>query len=58
MLTFRTLLSGGELFGVGARQAGYAHIDGYEISDKIAAVAQRNGFDVCAADICTVDYAS
>lgn len=58
MKTIRTLLSGGELFGVGARQAGYVHIDGYEIDPKIAAVARLNGFDVRAADICHVDYES
>lgn len=58
MPTFRTLLSGGELFGVGARAAGYTHIDGYEIDPKIAAVACLNGFDVHTADICDVDYAN
>jgi DNA (cytosine-5)-methyltransferase 1 len=56
MRTLRTLCSGGELFGVGARAAGYTHVDGYEIDPKIAAVAQRNGFDVRAADVCEVDY--
>jgi site-specific DNA-cytosine methylase len=56
MRTLRTLCSGGELFGVGARAAGYAHVDGYEIDPKIAAVAQRNGFDVRAADVCEVPY--
>lgn len=58
MRTIRTLLSGGELFGVGARAAGYAHIDGYEIDPKIAAVARANGFDVRAADIGDIDYES
>ena len=56
MRTLRTLCSGGELFGIGARAAGYAHVEGYEIDPKIAAVAQRNGFDVRAADVCAVDY--
>jgi len=56
MPTLRTLFSGGELFGVGARQAGYAHADGYELEPKIAAVAQLNGFDVRVADVCAVDY--
>lgn len=56
MRTLRTLCSGGELFGVGARAAGYAHVEGYEIDPKIAAVAQRNGFDVRAADVCEVPY--
>jgi hypothetical protein len=46
MPTFRTLFSGGELFGIGARQAGYVHVDGYEIAPSIAAVARLNGFDV------------
>lgn len=58
MKTIRTLLSGGELFGVGARWAGYAHLDGYEIDPKIAAVARLNGFNVHAADICDVDYSA
>lgn len=57
MKTFRTLFSGGELFGVGARAAGYVHLDGYEIDPKIAAVARLNGFDVRAADVCEVEYA-
>jgi len=54
--TFRTILSGGELFGVGARQAGYVHLDGYEIDPQAAAVARLNGFNVHTADICEVDY--
>lgn len=54
--TIRTLCSGGELFGVGARQVGYQHLDGYEINPKIAAVARLNGFDVRAADVCRIDY--
>lgn len=58
MKTIRTLCSGGELFGVGARAAGYRHVDGYEFRPDIAAVAQRNGFDVRVADVCTVDYAA
>jgi len=56
MLTFRTLCSGGELFGVGARAAGWRHMDGYEIDPQIAAVACLNGFDVRVADVCAVDY--
>ena len=58
MPTLRTLFSGGELFGVGAQQAGYTHADGYELDPKIAAVAQLNGFDVRVADVCAVDYAA
>lgn len=56
MITLRTHCSGGELFGVGARQAGYTHIDGFEIDPKIAAVARLNGFNVHAADVCSVEY--
>lgn len=56
MKTLRTLCSGGELFSVGARQADWRHLDGYEIAPKIAAVAQRNGFDVRVADVTRVDY--
>lgn len=56
MITFRTHCSGGELFGVGARQAGYRHIDGFEIDAKIAAVARLNGFDVHTSDVCQVEY--
>ena len=58
MKTFRTLCSGGELFGVGARAAGWTHVDGYEIDPAIAAVARLNGFDVRAADVTRIDYAS
>lgn len=56
--TFRTLCSGGELFGVGARAAGWQHLDGYEIEPSIALVAWLNGFHVHATDVCKVDYAS
>lgn len=58
MRTLRTLFSGGELFGCGARDAGYIHVDGYEIRPDIAAVAWLNGFDVRVADVCEVDYES
>lgn len=58
MKTIRTLCSGGELFAVGARAAGYTHVDGYEIDPKIAAVAQLNGFDVRVTDVCEIDYVS
>lgn len=57
-LTLRTLFSGGELFGCGARAAGWKHVDGYELRGDIAAVAQLNGFDVHTANVCDVDYAS
>jgi DNA (cytosine-5)-methyltransferase 1 len=56
--TFRTLFSGGELFGAGARAAGWQHLDGYEIDERIAAVARLNGFDVRTIDVCQVDYDS
>lgn len=58
MKTLRTLFSGGELFGVGAGHAGYRHLDGYEISPTIAAVACLNGFDVRVADVCAVEHAT
>lgn len=58
MLTFRTLFSGGELFGCGAVAAGWCHVDGYEIEPSIAAVACLNGFDVRVADVCGIDYAA
>lgn len=54
--TFATLFSGGELFGVGAWQAGWRHVYGFEIDDSIASVARLNGFDVHTADVCAVDY--
>lgn len=56
MRIIRTLCSGGELFGVGARAAGWAHVDGYEIDSSISAVARLNGFAVHTADVCAVDY--
>ena len=40
MKTFRTLCSGGELFGVGARAADWTHVDGYEIDPAIAVIAR------------------
>lgn len=46
MPTFGTLFSGGELFGVGAEQAGWTHLWGIEKDDKIAEVARKNGFNV------------
>ena len=49
-MNFATLFSGGELFGVGARQAGLIHAWGVEIDPKIAAVAQANDFDVHCGD--------
>lgn len=51
MKTFATLFSGGELFGVGAQQAGFRHLWGVEYDDKIASVARLNGFNVMTADV-------
>lgn len=51
MKTIATLFSGGELFGVGAKQAGYEHIWGLEYDDKIASVARLNGFNVMTGDV-------
>lgn len=50
---FATLFSGGELFGVGARQAGLEDSFGVEIDPKICAVAEYNGFNIYNADILT-----
>lgn len=58
MKTFRTLCSGGELFGVGARAAGWQHVEGFEIEAPTAAVARLNGFTVNVTDVCAVDYAA
>jgi len=51
MKTFATLFSGGELFGVGAQQAGFRHLWGVEYDDKIASVARLNGFNVITGDV-------
>lgn len=51
MKTVGTLFSGGELFGVGARDAGYEHLFGVEYDDKIASVARLNGFNVYTGDV-------
>lgn len=56
MKTLRTLFSGGELFGIGAQQAGWRHVDGIEHDPVIAAIAQQNGFRVLVADVRSVDY--
>ena len=52
MKTFATMFSGGELFGIGAEQAGYKHLWGIEYDDKIASVARLNGFNVMTGDVC------
>lgn len=54
--TIRTLCTGGGLFDLGAMQAGYRHVDGWEIRPDIAAVANRNGLHVQTADITRVDW--
>lgn len=57
MTTFATLFSGGELAGVGMRNAGLVHRWGIELDDAIATVARLNGFNVITADILDVDPA-
>lgn len=49
--TFATMFSSGELFGVGAQEAGYTHVWGIEKDDKAAKVARLNGFNVYTADV-------
>lgn len=44
-MKFATLFSGGELFGVGARQAGLEYSFGVELNPKIAGIARVNGFN-------------
>lgn len=64
MPTLRTYCTGGDLFGVGAVQAGYRVVDGFEIDPRKAAVARRNGHNVHVADVtrlhfgllCAVDH--
>lgn len=56
-MTGATLFSGGELCGVGMRQAGIDHRWGIELDPAIAGVAQANGFNVIVADVLTVDPA-
>lgn len=57
MTTFATLFSGGELVGVGMRNAGLVHRWGIELDDAIANVARLNGFNVLTADILDIDPA-
>lgn len=53
---FGTLLSGGELAGVGITAAGWRHAWGVEYDPAIAAVAQANGFHgVRVADVLDCD---
>lgn len=55
MKTIGTLFSGGELVGVGARNAGLKHLWGVEYKDEIAAVARLNGFNTITADVTKID---
>lgn len=55
MKTFGTIFSGGELFGIGAKQAGYEHVWGVEYDDKIASVARLNGFNVLTGNVLDVE---
>lgn len=57
MTTGATLFSGGELAGVGMRNAGIEHRWGIEIDDVISGVARANGFNVITADVLAVDPA-
>lgn len=54
----RTYCTGGDLFGVGAAQAGWRVVDGYEIDPRKAAVARLNGHDVRVADVTRLDMDS
>lgn len=56
MKTSASLFTGGGLFDIGARQAGYDVIWGIENVDRIAAVARRNGLNVLTADVTGVDF--
>lgn len=58
MTTFGTLFSGGEGVGVGLTAAGLTHLWGVEYDADIAAVAQRNGFNIHVADVRAVDYSA
>lgn len=55
MTTITTLLSGGECVGVGARNAGLTHLEGFEIDDSIAQVGRDNGFNIRTADVLQLD---
>ena len=58
MTTGATLFSGGELVGVGMRNAGIVHLWGIEIDDDIASVARMNGFHTITADVLDMDPAT
>lgn len=58
--TTASLFSGGGLWDVGAKMAGFVPVWGVEIRPDIAAVAERNipDFYVVRADVATVDYSA
>lgn len=51
MKTLGVMFAGGDLFGIGAKEAGYEEIWGIEWDDRIAAVARQNGFPVITGDV-------
>lgn len=55
MTSIATLLSGGELVGLGARQAGLDHLWGVEIDPAISTVARDNGFESVCANLLDLD---
>lgn len=55
MTTIRTLFSGGEGVGVGARNAGLDHLWGIEFDDAISSVGRLNGFNTLTGDVCDAD---
>lgn len=58
MTTIATLCSGGELFGVGARDAGLAHLWGIESELGPHFVAMLNGFNSILGTVQGVNYSS
>lgn len=55
MPTIATIFSGGEGVGIGAKNAGFAHLWGIELVDEIAQVARDNGFNVITGDVFDID---
>lgn len=53
--TIATIFSGGEGVGIGAQNAGFAHLWGIELVDEIAQVARNNGFNVTTGDVFDID---
>lgn len=53
--TIATIFSGGEGVGIGAQNAGFAHLWGIELVDEIAQVARDNGFNVTTGDVFDID---